>query len=79
MSDWIERLRNLQHFDVCYPVPHPLCDRAADELVRLRAENERLREALSFYARESHYSADTWPPVMSDLGTRARAALEGEG
>ena len=37
MSDIVERLRALQHFDVCYPVPHPTCEEAAACIERLRA------------------------------------------
>lgn len=48
------------------------------ELVALRAENKRLREALQFYANDDNY----WRveggdfPVVTDNGTRASFALE---
>lgn len=38
MSDLVERLRALQHFDVCYPVPHPTCEEAATRIEKLEAE-----------------------------------------
>ena len=38
MSDLVKRLRALQHFDVCYPVPHPTCEEAAKTIESLRAE-----------------------------------------
>jgi hypothetical protein len=47
----------------------------------LLAENERLREALRYYAAESSYEQtgwndDTFPVVHEDGGRRARAALD---
>ena len=64
---------------------------AADEITRLTAENERLREALAFYADETNHVGEFVPAgehdgvfrlahhvslVRADKGKRARAALE---
>ena len=46
----------------------------------LREENERLREALRYYAK-NHYpdiDAGPWGPNSNDWGDVARAALGGE-
>lgn len=58
---------------------------AVREIERLRAEVERLREALSFYADENRYKTTTvhmcghatGQAVMLDRGSRARKALKG--
>ena len=50
---------------------------AAAEINRLRAENERLREALRYYAK-NHYpdiDAGPWGLNSADFGDVARAAL----
>ena len=48
-----------------------------DELAQARAEVERLREALKFYARYDHWTeADLKSIAYWDNGSRARAALE---
>jgi hypothetical protein len=58
--------------------------RMAEEISDLRAEVERLREALAFYADERHYKTRTvhmcghftGQSVMVDQGRQARNALE---
>lgn len=50
---------------------------AEDEIKALRAENERLREALRYYAK-NHYpdvDAGPWGANSADFGDVARAAL----
>ena len=50
---------------------------AEDEIKALRAENERLREALRYYAK-NHYpdiNAGPWGVNSNDFGDVARAAL----
>jgi hypothetical protein len=72
-TDIIARLRQEGSFPPYYGVPAIQND-AADEIERLRAENERLREALEHYTcdcligecEESYYGC----------GLTARAALE---
>jgi hypothetical protein len=54
---------------------------AEDEIKVLRAENERLREALRYYAK-NHYpdiDAGPWGLNSADFGDVARAALGEEG
>ena len=56
-----------------------------DCIATLRAENERLREVLRWYADEDHYHHPCDPSccehldaqIVSDGGARARAALGG--
>jgi hypothetical protein len=83
MDNLIKNLRNLAafaHGDVSF------ADEAADEIERLRAENERLREALEKIIHE-----DLWTTKHPDgvtqrgesvfdgyFGGIARAALEGK-
>ena len=54
-------------------------DITLQELVRLRVENERLREALKFYAK-NHFPASEgpWGIDSDDFGEVARAALKGD-
>lgn len=42
------------------------------EIEELRAENEKLKEALRFYAHKKHFARD----MILDEGNIARAALE---
>lgn len=51
MSDIVERLRNQSILDVW----HPMMLEAAAEILRLRAENEKLRAALAFYADDDNW------------------------
>ena len=57
-------------------------DITLENLIKLRAENERLREALKFYADEKNYEPkDGWfgYAILADKGEKARDALkEGE-
>ena len=98
MSDKIAEIRARHERDDClrdglYPGAHH--DRAflLLELDRVSAENERLREALGWYADprnhfpvERRSPGDPDPavvfagetPIMSDGGERARNALEGK-
>ena len=46
MSDLSQRLRDAAIYG---PIPCPMCDEAADELDRLRAENAALREDAERY------------------------------
>jgi hypothetical protein len=50
-----------------------------EEILELRKENLRLREALAFYASEGIYAGDGWSarpsPVMDDKGKSASKAL----
>jgi glutamate-1-semialdehyde aminotransferase len=49
---------------------------AAAEIERLKAEVERLREALKFYADKSNWTNPFGcPPAIHDHGEKARAAL----
>ena len=74
-NDWLEL------------IPLELCctDSLIDENKRLRAENERLRAALAFYANERSYKTATvhmcghfvGQAVVIDGGKQARDALEG--
>jgi hypothetical protein len=50
-----------------------------DELLTLRAENERLREALGAYVALSRFEWASWNPTLADLERRAAAALAKEG
>lgn len=47
------------------------------EYDRLQAENEKMREALGFYAEEENYlgKMDN-TPIHRDIGRRARSALK---
>ena len=64
--------------------PFKMVEIRQDELANLRAENERLREALGFYARPQSWrscglymSGQSQPHAAQlDEGERARAALE---
>lgn len=47
-DDLLNRLRAYRSFDEWGDVHHPICDEAADELARLRAEVERLKNDLAF-------------------------------
>lgn len=54
---------------------------------KLKAENQRLRDALEWYADSNNYQLDEANgyipdanfPIFDDEGARARAALKGEG
>ncbi|MEK5070814.1 hypothetical protein [Sporosarcina sp. FSL K6-1508] len=54
------------------------------ELEKRKYENNRLREALEFYAKEENYNVNTtnqWEPLIlinQDHGEKARQALEGK-
>ena len=50
------------------------------DYVKLRDENERLREALEFYADKANYSYSdiSSPEILADYGRKARKALAGE-
>lgn len=55
---------------------------AADDIEALQAENDKLREALGFYADEGTWKTRGHPqidadtkPILHDGGNRARAAL----
>ena len=59
-----------------------LIDRTA-EWDELRAENDRMRKALEFYAEETQYmyksrSLKGHPTIINDEGATARQALKGE-
>lgn len=64
---FIERYAHQLHMDIE--------DYVAAETARLKAENERLREALEFYAG-THPDAQGHGSILSDAGSRARKALE---
>ena len=46
--DIVDRLLALQHFDLCYPTPHPTCSAAAAEITRLRKERDEARAAMAW-------------------------------
>ena len=48
------------------------------EIARLRAEVERLREALAFYAAWPQGQAGNIAALLMDAGHKARAALAGD-
>ena len=50
MSDIVERLRERAASGVNCLCGNPVCDEAAEEILRLRAENEKLRAALKPFA-----------------------------
>lgn len=90
MSDIVERLQKECPCSSDIGCADALCQEAADEIARLRAENERMREALVPFAKEAEqwaaYAAnnDLWDGVvegykaiitMSDC-RRAAAALK---
>ena len=92
MTDIVEELRNRTTGIVLLSAPPQfqkdgLCQQAADEIVRLRAENEKLRAALkpfaetdiAFYADEKDYYVCT--AVWFSLGQyrAAAAALKETG
>ena len=57
--------------------------RLAAEVLALRTENERLREALAFYAQTDNWHAHILQPhvrsrAAADAGIKARAALQYE-
>ena len=58
-------------------------DRLGEEVVQLRAENARLREALRFYAAKVSYEEEmgmrSASPIELDRGERARAVLHTDG
>lgn len=52
-----------------------------ERLLKVEEENQRLREALEFYAnKNSHFRVDMYAEslVIQDAGKKARQALEGE-
>jgi hypothetical protein len=68
MSDIVERLRTLAAVDNCQASIE-----AADTILRLTAENERLRAALKQIA-----GMDPWDDGEQGYVDKARAALEGK-
>ena len=50
---------------------------ARDDIRKLQEENERLREALRYYAKNHYPNVDDgpWGPNSTDFGDVARAAL----
>ncbi len=56
-------------------------DKAAQELVveygELKAERDRLREALEWYADADYYTPCGWNMIIDDSGDRAKKALAG--
>ena len=90
MSD--DLVKWLRGWDHCWPSPglERAVAKAADRIVTLAAERDRLREALTFYAAPETYQ-DTFvaedcecchrrehPAIEDDNGKVARAALKGE-
>ena len=51
--DIVDRLLALQHFDICYPTPHPTCSAAAAEITRLRKERDEARAAMAWQPIET--------------------------
>lgn len=77
MSDIVERLLMLEHGDICYPVPHPVCQSAADEIIFLRTELMRLSGALAHIYAWYPKSANRPHETIHDIQEYARAALKG--
>lgn len=67
MSDIVERLRERAASGVNCLCGNPVCDEAAEEILRLRAENERLREALKPFARLSDRIASNYEDGRPDV------------
>ena len=87
MTDIVERLRTLQHFDVCYPVPHPTCEEAAARIEKLEAYALKAFTVVEFCAGEGlllphpHFDCDDLLMEGVDLlkvetSEEARTALE---
>lgn len=80
MSDIVERLRTADIYD--HADADKICNEAADEIEKLRAENERLTnnarsETRLLAAYHKWCDMHGCAPSSSDL-SKARAALEGE-
>jgi hypothetical protein len=67
-----ERLLKLQHMDVCYPTPHPLCVEAAALIRRRVAEKAKLVEAARLFA---YLVEGDFYPTKCEV-ERLRAAIE---
>ena len=87
MTDIVERLRTLQHFDVCYPVAHPTCEEAAARIEKLEAYALKAFTVVEFCAGEGlllphpHFDCDDLLMEGVDLlkvetSEEARTALE---
>ena len=86
MTDIVEELRNRTTGIVLLSAPPQfqkdgLCQQAADEITRLRADNEKLRAALVFYADDDNWRLNG--PLDADSGNftggPAAAALKETG
>lgn len=77
MADIVERLREVaERADANYPA---IMEQAADEITRLRAENEKLRVALKECLGWHDYADDMYKPIeVRAAYMRARAALPRE-
>lgn len=82
MTDFSETLRKLAVYSIDGDLRGCALE-AADHIEALEAENSRLREALSFYARTVWNYAQAacgyaLSALIDDHGSKARAALNGE-
>jgi len=67
-----------EEVELDYTLTSAELQKVQEENLKLRAENERMREALEFYARDGWTGPCAYPFIpwiMEDKGAKARAAL----
>jgi hypothetical protein len=82
MDDILKQLQDFDNYGITASDRYHLRKEAYDEIKRLRAERDAMREALEFYANEENWDDVTTTPYDTyiskatiDNGDKARAAL----
>lgn len=80
LSTWIPKNRGQEEYLVHDAAQRAEIERSHDAILHLTGENERLREALRFYADPQTYGMNGGASarILADAGKRARAAIAGE-